>query len=152
MIIFGTGVHARKVYYTAIASGRVVDGFLTSYRAPTSGLFLGAVVFEDVERMAREGPGDMFVAVGSPTVRRAIIEKFVSANWKMINLVHPKAYVSPDVVFGGGVFIGAGAIVETLAIVGRGAIIDVGATIDHEVVIEEFEHVRPGEIRTKHGR
>lgn len=59
-------------------------------------------------------------------------------------LVHPHAWVAPDVQLGAGTLIFAGAVVQPGARIGEHVIVNTGATVDHDCEIGSFAHVAPG--------
>lgn len=141
--IYGTGEHARKVFQAAVLSGVVVKGFIDQE-------IKGGKQYQDLpiylldEVMSSDERGCVFIAIGNPDVRQRMIQKFLENNWQIINLIHPKSYLAPDVKMGKGIFIGAGAIIESATVIEDGVIVDVGAIIDHDCYVSKFTHIKPG--------
>jgi UDP-3-O-[3-hydroxymyristoyl] glucosamine N-acyltransferase len=146
VFIYGTGMHARKVFHALGAGGVTVGGFVHSAPQPPVVDFSDAPVLTEVDALVRSHPAAIIVAVGDPSVRRRVHEAFAAAGWRLATVIHPTAWIAPDARIGAGVFVGAAAIVETLADIGEGAIIDIGAVVDHEVHVSAFAHVKPGEV------
>jgi len=88
----------------------------------------------------------MFVAVGRADVRRRLMDALQAQGWELPSLVHPSAWVAPDVHVDAGVLVAAGAVIESATKIGRGVIVDIGVLIDHECEIGAFCHLRPGEV------
>jgi UDP-3-O-[3-hydroxymyristoyl] glucosamine N-acyltransferase len=144
LFIFGTGAHARKVAHYARACGYSLVGFVDENPAAKPPLLGAECIHADSLRSPLEGDC-MFVAIGDPTIRHRIMDRFATAGWVLPALVHPSAVVAPDTVLGDGVLVAAGAVVET-AVVGRGAIIDIGAVVDHDCELGSFCHIRAGDV------
>lgn len=145
LFIFGTGVHARKVFHYAAACGHDVVGFVDENAAaqpPISGV---QVFHAALLRAPAEGEA-MFVAIGRADVRMRLMDYLAGEGWVLPALVHPSAWVAPDAQLGAGVLVAAGAVVETASVVGRGAIVDIGVMVDHECQIGAFCHLKPGEV------
>lgn len=60
-----------------------------------------------------------------------------------IIIIHPTAYIEPDVEIGKGVQICAGATIITESKIGDYCIINTGASIDHECILEEGSEIAP---------
>lgn len=146
LFIFGTGAHARKVAHYAALLGWRVAGFVDE--APQVVAPLPGLRVLNPETMG--APGEVadaaFVAIGSPTVRRRLCVGLQELGWLLPVLVHPSAWVAPDAVLGPGVLVAAGAVVETGTFVGRGVIVDIGVLLDHDVQVDDFVHLRAGEV------
>jgi sugar O-acyltransferase (sialic acid O-acetyltransferase NeuD family) len=68
----------------------------------------------------------------------------VAAGLTMLNVIHPRAYLSPSVQLGVGNVIKAGAILETEVRLGDCCIIDNGVVVPHHNVIRDACHLAPG--------
>lgn len=143
LFIIGTGSHARKVCHYAEDLGWEVAGFVDEApfaKAPLAG-------FDVLELPLKRSHNEAaFVAIGQPTVRRRLMDSLLMTGWALPALVHRSAWVAPDAILEDGVLVAAGAIVETFARIGRGSIVDIGALVDHDAEIEEFTHLRAGEV------
>ena len=143
LYIIGTGSHARKVCYYALDLGWEVAGFVdeaSNAKAPLKNFDV-----MDLPKKINQNEA-VFVAIGQPIVRRRLMDSLSGVGWALPALVHRTAWVAPDAILESGVLVAAGAIVETSARIGRGAIIDIGALVDHDSEIEEFFHLRPGQV------
>lgn len=87
----------------------------------------------------RETEGDVFIAIGSPQVRKRL-----SLGKKPVTLVHPAAVVADDSAIGEGTVIMAGAVVNPGAVIGRGCIINTCASVDHDCRLGDYVHVAVG--------
>ncbi len=86
----------------------------------------------------------IFVAIGSNSVRKKLMQKLTKKGGTLATLIHPSAVVSSTVKFGKGVLVVAGAIINPDTKVGEGSIINTGAKIDHDCKIGQYVHVAPG--------
>lgn len=59
-------------------------------------------------------------------------------------LVHPTAWVAPDVELGDGVQVMAGAVIQPGCVIGENSIINTHASVDHDCRIGSHVHVAPG--------
>lgn len=144
--IFGTGAHARKAAHCAACAGDTVLAFVDENPAATSPL-PGVPVQATTPWSATSGEGGaLFVAIGRADVRRRLMDDAAARGWRLPPLLHPMASVAPDAVLGDGVLVAAGAVVESGARIGRGAIVDIGVLVDHDCVVEDFCHLRPGQV------
>jgi sugar O-acyltransferase (sialic acid O-acetyltransferase NeuD family) len=87
---------------------------------------------------------DIFVAVGSNTVREKITEELEEAGAGIAVLIHPDAVLGEQVTVGTGTVVMAGAVINCCTSIGRGCIINTGATVDHDNVIGDYVHISPG--------
>lgn len=144
LYIFGTGMHARKVYHCAIDSYEVV-AFVDENSEASAPIPCAQVV--DAAVLPKPASGDcMFVAIGRADVRRRLMERLGSQGWQLPAVVHAAAWVAPDAQLGAGVLVAAGAVIETAAVIGQGAIVDIGVLVDHECDVGAYCHLPPGAI------
>lgn len=99
---------------------------------------------------------DYVVAVGSPSVRRAIVERFHARGLRAATLIHPRAGVGSVTTVGAGSVICAAVEVSTNVTLGRHVQLNPNATIGHDVVLEDFVSINPaatvsGECRVSAG-
>lgn len=83
------------------------------------------------------------VGIGSPIVRRAIVERFDAAGWHAATLVHPVATIGFGVVLGAGTIVCAGARVSTNVAVGRHSHLDVNVSVGHDTRMGDFVRLNP---------
>lgn len=89
---------------------------------------------------------EFYPAIGNNKKRIEWIEELANAGAKLATIIHPAAYVSPQVKISIGVAILPGAIVNTDVKIGKGCIVNIGAIIDHGTWLEEGVHIAPGAI------
>ena len=101
--------------------------------------FLGAVD----EYLASAAPANYVIGVGSPVVRRQLVEKFDSAGHAAVTLIHPSVTMGALVEIGAGVVVCAGVRITTNISIGRHVHINLNATVGHDTVIEDFVSISP---------
>lgn len=143
--IVGTGGYSRKAFHAITARGEQVSGFVDENPnavSPVAGL---PVRPPGAWPSGRDGE-QAFVAIGRPDVRCRLMDQLHSDGWLLPPLVHPLAWVAPDVQLGQGSFVGAQAAIESAATIGRGCIVDTGTVVDHDARLDDFVHLRPGAV------
>ena len=94
----------------------------------------------------REKYDAAIVALGNNETRMKYHQVLKECNYHIITLIHPTAYVSPDVSIACGCIIRTNAVVSRYVTLGESVIINVGALIDHDCTIEEGCHVLMGAV------
>lgn len=155
LILLGAGGHARVLQALVQALGHrligVVDPVLAR-QGPASwrGLAVLAVLGDDDALLAR-GPGEAGLVNGIGPVphqrtRQSVHERFHAAGFHFPSLVHPHAWVAPDVVLADGVQVMAGAVVQPACRLGSGSTLNTGSRIDHDCEIGAHAHIAPGAV------
>ena len=88
--------------------------------------------------------GDVFVAIGSASVRSLMLQKLEEAGRTVPVLLHPGAIVAEDVFIGIGTAAAAGAIINPGAVIGKGCILNTASSVDHDCVLGDYVHVAVG--------
>lgn len=149
LILLGAGGHAKVLLALARAAGLVVKGLcdpaLAKLGTPDwQGLpVLGGDEF--LERLGRVEAGlinGIGQTVGS-TLRRQLFERLAAQGFAFPALVHPAAWVAPEVALGQGVQVMAGAIVQPDCRIGENTIINTRASVDHDGRIGKHVHLAP---------
>jgi sugar O-acyltransferase (sialic acid O-acetyltransferase NeuD family) len=91
-----------------------------------------------------ESPVDFFVAIGDPSSRRRVTERWEARGHRPVRLIHPSAVVSPSARIEAGAAVMAGTVIQAGAEIGKGTIVNTGATVDHDCRLGAFVHVAPG--------
>lgn len=121
-----------------------VAGVLDDNPALHGKLCAGAVVLGDVRSWPNYADHWMFVAIGSPRVRRRVVLSMSGTNSpKFARSIHASAVVSKTSVIGKGSMVGPHATISSEVHVGDHVIINAGATIAHEVRIGSFVTIAP---------
>lgn len=144
LLIVGAGSFAAEVDELARLTGYEEIGFLDDNPAmarcnPVVGCM------GDIAK-ARKQYDTAIVALGNNDKRKQLHRELEKNGYKIPVLIHPTAYVSPDVVLSPGCIVRTKAVVSRYAKLGDGVIVNVGALIDHDCEIGEFSHVLMGAV------
>ena len=111
-----------------------VDQELVERRAP----LLGPLT-------ALEGTdADFVLALGSPTIKAKLDQRFETHRGEPATLVHPLASIGGDNRLGPGVLLAAGARVTTNVTLGRHVHLNVNSVVSHDCVIGDHSTISPG--------
>ena len=139
LIIIGAGGHGKVIAEIARLNGYKAICFLDDEVVSISG-YLGKIA----EYIRYVGSCDFFVAIGNNAIRQKIQDKICSGNARIINLIHPQAVISPNVIFGAGVAVMAGVVINTGAKIGNGVIINTCSSVDHDFIVHNYAHISVG--------
>lgn len=93
------------------------------------------------------GPRSKFVlAVGSPAIRRELVQQMEARGLRALSAIHPSVTFGASCSLSEGVVISAGAIISTNVSLGRHVHVNPGAIIGHDTVVEEFVSINPGAV------
>lgn len=89
---------------------------------------------------------DCFIAIGDNQIRKRIYEKVEQNGFKIVNLIHKSAIISPSasVEENAGILIMPYAVVNAKAKIEKGVILNTSSVIEHECVVREFSHISVG--------
>lgn len=88
------------------------------------------------------------LGIGDNYIRHKAGCFILSKEKKVLNVIHPSACLSKQVVLGLGNFIARNAAINPLVTIGDFCIINTGAIIDHECALGDAVHVAPGAVLT----
>lgn len=94
----------------------------------------------------RTGAQSFLLAIGSPTIRRRLVEKFEAAGHKPFTAVHPSATFGARTTLAGGVVVCAGAAVSNNVRLGRHVHVNPNATIGHDADLHDFVSINPAAV------
>ena len=147
LIIIGTGGFAREVFWHAqMASGFdsewTFKGFIDGdvklsaedyAKLPEEGKILGDIDSYEIDA------DDVFTcAVGTPSVRKKLIEKILSRGGKFINIISERATIVPASKIGNGVIIGLGSAISDHTEFDDFAVINSISSIAHDVKVGKY--------------
>jgi len=137
--ILGAGGHAKVVVALAQALGIRIAGIYANDK--------GVPLLEDVPTLPLSRVPDLpsthgVIAIGSNAARQRIAASFQQLTWA--RLIHPTAWISPDVKVGAGTVVMAGVIIQPGTQLGTHVIVNTSSSVDHDCKLNDFVHVAPG--------
>lgn len=147
--ILGAGGLARETAWLIeeCSSDRVpleVVCFIDKQESHGGGSINGFPVFTWDETRVRFPSAHVVSGVGTPSLRRRLIEEIELAGFRSPILVHPRVERSKWVEIGAGSVICAGTIMTTNIVIGRHVHVNLDCTIGHDVVMEDYATLTPG--------
>lgn len=150
LVLIGAGGHARVLLALARAAGHPVLGVCDPTLAAD-----GISCWEDLEVLGDDGaldrlpPNRVALVLGiGQTVTGDLRERFYATwcarGYDFPALVHPSAWIAPDVVLSDGVQVMAGAVIQPGCAIGENSIVNTSACVDHDCHIGRDVHVAPG--------
>ena len=97
-----------------------------------------------LSEIQHQGVTTMACAIANAEARLRILRLCEGSGLDLMNVIHPRAYVSPTARMGKGNYVKAGAVIETNTKIGNCCIVDNGAVVAHDNVIEDGVHIAPG--------
>lgn len=88
------------------------------------------------------------LGIGDNRIRQKAGNFILSKNKKVLNVIHPSASLSEQVVMGAGNFIARNAAMNPLVSLGDFCIVNTGAIVEHECTIGNAVHIAPGAVLT----
>jgi len=82
--------------------------------------------------------------IGDTQPRRRLFEYAIAAGFRAVEVIHPRAVVSPSAELGIGATVMAGAIINSEARLGKNVLVNTGAIVEHECVIGAHVHLATG--------
>ncbi|MHC8508105.1 MAG: NeuD/PglB/VioB family sugar acetyltransferase [Rhodospirillales bacterium] len=149
--VIGAGGHAKVVTAALLAAGVQPAGLIDADAARHGERVLGVPVIRDDSLLAAMTPGETALYngvgfTGRSDARIQVFERFTAQGFKFPALVHPDAFIAPEVELGDGAQIMAGAVIQPGVRIGRNAIINTRASVDHDCVIGDHAHIAPGAV------
>lgn len=86
------------------------------------------------------------LGIGSPKVRRNLVEKLDSVGMVAFTAIHPSATIGSQTTVGEGAVVCSGAVLSTNVRLGRHVHINPNATIGHDTTLEAFVSVNPAAV------
>lgn len=152
LILLGAGGHAKVALALARAAGLTVSGVCAPELADIPFASWNDVpVLGDETVLFDMDPHHVALINGigqmpRSTLRRDVFARFRSKGFIFPVLVHPRAWVAPDVILGMGVQIMAGAIVQPACRIGDNSVLNTGAQADHDCRVGADVHIAPGAV------
>lgn len=139
--VIGAGGHAQVVVALAEAAGQHIAGIYDDYK-PIGSTVLNYQVVGKLQDLPDESGIVAVIAIGDNAARQRVARHWHHIKW--LTLIHPTAWVAPNVVLGHGCVVMAGAILQPSVRLGSHVIVNTMASVDHESVLDDFVHIAPG--------
>ena len=137
--IIGSGGHASVVASTLILAGHQIAGFYDDDEQKWGSHIMNIPILGSTDQlMYSQEFSHGIIAIGQNEVRKRLVEK-LDLNW--ITVVHPFAWVHPEVTLGVGTIVCAGAIVQPGAKIGSHVILNTKASVDHHCQVGDYVHI-----------
>lgn len=151
VIGLGAGGHARVVIETLQAMGGYEwIGLLDPQPELWGSNVLGVPVLADdrlLPTLRRQGIRHACIgvgSVGSTAARQRLYQTLQTYEFEPLQLLHPRAVVSPSAMLGAGVQILPAAVVHTAVTLGCNVLVNTGALVEHDCVIGDHVHIATG--------
>lgn len=148
--IYGAGGFAREVFALITEINRIqptwiVQGFVVDPDVVAPESLKGLPVVRSATKDVSGGLTWWVVAIGNPGVRQKIVKQLQADKIpQFATLVHPRAWIGPDVTIGEGCIICAGVSITTDIEVGAHVHVNLGCTIGHDASVGAFNTLSPG--------
>jgi UDP-perosamine 4-acetyltransferase len=148
VVVLGASGQAKVVIDMLQDGGKVeIVGCTSHSPADVGNVILGIPVLGTdsvLPGLCAAGIRSVFVAVGDNRVRQRLIREVLSAGFKLISAISPRAVISRHAILGAGVAVMPGAVINASSEINDGAIVNTGATVDHDCVVGCCAHLAPG--------
>jgi sugar O-acyltransferase (sialic acid O-acetyltransferase NeuD family) len=147
VIVVGGGGHAKVLVSALLLQNRSFLGFVDP--KPSLPPLLGIVHLGDDDLVLLHSPNHVRLvngvgSTGSTVLRRAIYERFRKKQYIFETVIHPSAFMAPELHIEDGVQVMAGVVVQPGSHLGANVIINTGARVDHDCSIAAHAHIAPG--------
>ncbi|KPF68691.1 hypothetical protein IP84_08615 [beta proteobacterium AAP99] len=150
LVLLGAGGHARVLVALARAAGYPVLGVCDpALAADAVSRWEDLDVLGDDAALDRLPPDRVALVLGigqlaTGTLRERLYTGWSAKGYDFPALVHPTAWVAPDVALGDGVQVMAGAVIQPGCEIGANSIVNTRAGVDHDCHLGRNVHVAPG--------
>jgi len=144
LIIIGARPFGRETCNYAREAGFAVKGFLDDKSDALDG-FSGYPRIIGSAESYMPVDGDVFVcAVGDSKFREKYVKMMLDKGVEFVNIVHPSAYIGPNVKMGVGCVIGPMAMVDCDLTLGNHVDVNSQSYVPHDCVLEDYVTISPG--------
>ena len=144
LIIIGASLLGREVCNYARDAGFLVEGFLDGRQHVLNGYDGYPPIISSVEDFVVRSDVNYICAIGNPQMRMNYTEKVLARRGRFVNVVHPTAYVGPNVKMGVGCIICPHAVVDCDLSLGDHVIINSLSYVSHDSALDDYVTLSPG--------
>lgn len=151
----------RRILLGGGGHGRVLVDALRACRSPIDGVLDERVATDiRVQGVPRLGNDDWLLSQSADAVilingvganpfigpRQGLFDRWRSAGYSFLRVIHPSAMVSPDCSLGEGLQALALSVIQPGAVIGDNVVLNTGAVIEHDVRVDSHAFIGPGVI------
>ena len=92
------------------------------------------------------GRPSFVVGIGSPAVRRRLVERLEAAGLAPFTAIHPTASIGSLTTLGAGAVICAGVVISTGVTIGRHVHLNPRSILGHDAILGDYASVNPGAV------
>jgi sugar O-acyltransferase (sialic acid O-acetyltransferase NeuD family) len=151
VVIVGAGGHGGELADVARAcagAGQPLEvvGYVDDNPARRGKIVRDLPVLGGVDWLFGRQDVEIVVGIGSPVVKRRVIEMLAAEGVRFRGLVHPRAELTPYVRMGIGVVITAGCVLTNDIVLGDHVHLNRLSTVGHDCRVGAFTHLAPGSV------
>jgi sugar O-acyltransferase (sialic acid O-acetyltransferase NeuD family) len=149
VVLIGYSGHGMVVAEAAKLAHIDIQGYTEIKKAIRNPFELEYLGFEmDTAFKAWNTDKQYVLGIGDNRIRQKAGDFIISKKKEILNVIHPSASVSQQVVMGIGNFVARNAAINPLVTLGDFCIINTGAIVEHECAIGNVVHIAPGAVLT----
>ncbi|CDE82933.1 sugar O-acyltransferase sialic acid O-acetyltransferase NeuD family [Coraliomargarita sp. CAG:312] len=143
IIIVGAGGLGREIFgyvQDCISSGKPwkIKGFIDDNPNALQGYKYETKIISSMENYLPSPDDTLVCAIGTPKIKKEKVEKLLERGAKFTTLVHPTAYVGPNVVLGEGAVICPRVSLTCDISIGKFALLNIATGCGHDSQIGDF--------------
>ncbi|MFJ7937153.1 acetyltransferase [Peribacillus sp. NPDC096622] len=150
IVVIGEGGHSKVIQEIIFVEGvykviAILDDKYTD-TIKNNNILFGPVTF--AKELNKNMKVEFIIAIGNNNIRKRIANNLKELGVKFAVVIHPAAYVSPNVQIEEGTVVMAASVINADVTIGRHAIINSASVVEHDNSIGDFVHISPGAILT----
>jgi len=145
LIILGAGGHGRVIADCADLLGKYEEIVFLDDSYGDNNKSGQWFVIGDTNCWQQHLQSNDFIVAFSNNIKRSIMLRLLTnAHASIVNILHPTATISKNVILGKGIMVCANAVINVGTKLDDGCIINTAATVDHDCFISRCVHISPG--------
>jgi sugar O-acyltransferase (sialic acid O-acetyltransferase NeuD family) len=152
LIVYGGGGHGKSVIdlLRSLGTYRLVgvidDGIATGTQILGLPVLGGAEALPGLRDQGIRLAVNAVGGIGKVRSRIQVFQQLAAAGFASPAVVHPRAYLEPNVTLSGGLQVFPHAYIGSECQVGFGVIVNTGAVVSHDCVLEDYANISPGAL------
>ncbi len=143
ILVVGTGGLARE-FTSWFADSHEIVGYFSSNLVEHSQFNLPGLLHQGPITPEVVGTDLIVVAIGTPSVKAAMYEKFGSLGFRFPSITHSSSVVSKQADLHEGVIVSPHCVVSPNVTLSKMAYLNFGCGVGHDAVVGSFAHINPG--------